>query len=288
MSKELKSMYDQADHVKFEYVRGGKSQLRPNWCEPWYCMPCWIGSFWQSGSGQLRLKKPDITVPVRPGDLVLIPPTQISSVLLGPDRDTCVCWMHFKFTLLDSIDLLQFFDLPLKIAASGKPRLGQAYSELHYWAIDREHDWCLRAVKRNLHAFEFLSTVFEYYEMNMDLNSIIERRERFKAVIDYMQSSGNRKIELAELAAMMNMSLSGFQRHFKQAFGEPPGEYMRSQRLAESCRLLTVTSMTIAEVAERCGFCDQFQFSKVFRKHTGQSPSEYRKYILGANTRDRN
>jgi len=54
-------------------------------------------------------------------------------------------------------------------------------------------------------------------------------------------------------------------------------EWLNERRLQTACHLLASTSETVSEIAETCGFASPFYFSRVFRRHFGQSPINYRK-----------
>ena len=54
-------------------------------------------------------------------------------------------------------------------------------------------------------------------------------------------------------------------------------EWLNQRRLQMASQYLSSTRKTISEIAAMCGFSDQFYFSRVFRRHFGQSPLRYRK-----------
>jgi len=57
------------------------------------------------------------------------------------------------------------------------------------------------------------------------------------------------------------------------------GEYIRKLRIEKAIQLLESTDDTLAEIAYLTGFSDQSHFNRVFKAHTGQTPSEYRKFV---------
>jgi len=79
------------------------------------------------------------------------------------------------------------------------------------------------------------------------------------------------------LARVACLSAAPFHAAFKQVLGKPPMQFLRDLRLRQAQRLLLAgPQAVVAEVAQQCGYPDPFVFSKVFRKHFGMSPSEYR------------
>lgn len=84
-------------------------------------------------------------------------------------------------------------------------------------------------------------------------------------------------IDISEYAAECNISKSRFLHLFKESTGTSPQNYIISIRIKKACELLENTDLSILKVAEQVGICDQNYFSRLFKKHTGISPTEYRK-----------
>lgn len=62
----------------------------------------------------------------------------------------------------------------------------------------------------------------------------------------------------------------------QKAFGVSPKELIDRQIIMEIKALLTTTEMTIKEIAARYHFETSSYFCRYFRRHTGQTPKEYR------------
>ena len=67
--------------------------------------------------------------------------------------------------------------------------------------------------------------------------------------------------------------------HFKKETGKTPVAFLTDLRIRHACHLIDVygSTLTLAQIAERCGYPDYVYFSKKFKEHTGTSPREYRK-----------
>jgi AraC family transcriptional regulator, transcriptional activator of pobA len=63
----------------------------------------------------------------------------------------------------------------------------------------------------------------------------------------------------------------------KSVMGKSAGELIDDIVTMEAKLLLQDASLSIAQVANSLYFSDQFFFSKFFKKHTGQNPSDYRR-----------
>ena len=79
------------------------------------------------------------------------------------------------------------------------------------------------------------------------------------------------------LAGMAGMSLEGYLRWFKERLGLTPARYVASRRIREACRLLTLSERSIEEITEAVGFANRHHFSRVFLRHTGRSPAQFRR-----------
>jgi len=78
-------------------------------------------------------------------------------------------------------------------------------------------------------------------------------------------------------AERAGMSLRNFVRRFKQATGDSPLIYLQKLRVAAAKRLLENGHRTMQEISDAVGYQDVAFFRKIFERHTGVSPSAYRR-----------
>jgi two-component system response regulator YesN len=108
-------------------------------------------------------------------------------------------------------------------------------------------------------------------------DSVIERAKTY-----ILQNYSNEHLGLNEIARAMRLSPPYLARLFKKVVGMSVGRYIREVRVSRAKELLETTNLSIIEVALEVGYSDHSHFTKIFRKETGLSPSEYRKKaILG-------
>ncbi|MBW4084974.1 AraC family transcriptional regulator [Paenibacillus sp. S150] len=84
-------------------------------------------------------------------------------------------------------------------------------------------------------------------------------------------------LSLLDTARSLGLSPVQLTRRFREAFGETPSAYLKSLRLAKARTLLKDSGLTLAQIAERCGYENGFYLSRVFTDASGISPAEYRK-----------
>lgn len=82
---------------------------------------------------------------------------------------------------------------------------------------------------------------------------------------------------LEKLARNIGMSRSTFAERFKQLVGMTPMRYVTQWRMQEAVDLLQTTALSIAAIAERCGYTSEVAFRKAFRSVIGVPPGQFRR-----------
>lgn len=83
-------------------------------------------------------------------------------------------------------------------------------------------------------------------------------------------------ISLEQAADAMGMSAFYFSRLFRTSYNQTFLEYLTAYRIERAAELLCVTDIPVREIAPRVGYSDANYFSKVFKRHIGMTPTEYR------------
>lgn len=92
----------------------------------------------------------------------------------------------------------------------------------------------------------------------------------------YIKNHYNQQINIADLASMCALSISQFRKTFSKRFSMSPQTFILKIRVQVACKELTNGVLDIAEIAQKCGFCDQSYFTRQFRAHVGMTPMKYR------------
>lgn len=100
--------------------------------------------------------------------------------------------------------------------------------------------------------------------------------DRFAKVIEYIEANYRGSLEVAELARIACLSESQFRKRFVKLFKISPQQFITRIRVQTAAKLLAGTDTAIAEVALKCGFCDQSYFTRQFSGFFGISPKKYR------------
>lgn len=102
-------------------------------------------------------------------------------------------------------------------------------------------------------------------------------QKEMEDTIRYFNEAFSQEISIEEYAKNQHMSVCWFIRCFKRYMGMTPLQYVTSIRITKAKDLLKNTAFTIQEVGRLVGYENPLYFSRIFKKQTGHSPSEYRK-----------
>lgn len=98
---------------------------------------------------------------------------------------------------------------------------------------------------------------------------------------EMIQDHIDTNLSLKELSKDLDINPSYLSREFSKHFDNLSfGEYIRKQRIDRAIQLMENPTYTLTEISYLTGFSDQSHFTRIFRKHTGQNPSAYRKNLL--------
>jgi len=106
------------------------------------------------------------------------------------------------------------------------------------------------------------------------LNDVV--LHRLNALIDERL---DRKILLTDIAREVGMSRSNLCRLFKRRMGLSLGQYLIACRIERAKKLLRVEDHRIGEISLAVGFSSQGHFDVFFKKWTGATPTEFRKFL---------
>jgi AraC-like DNA-binding protein len=109
------------------------------------------------------------------------------------------------------------------------------------------------------------------------LNDLGRNMQIVQSIRRTMEERYGEKITLADLSSAHHVSLSHLTHVFKNTMGYAPIEYLIECRLSAAKQLLSSTDLPIAEIVEKCGFSDESNFSRTFKKKVGMTPTEFRK-----------
>ncbi len=113
-----------------------------------------------------------------------------------------------------------------------------------------------------------------------DLNKAITSLTPYShmsGVLKYINDHHMEEIEIHDLAEMVHLSVSQFERKFKKTFQLSPVKHITNVRINSAKQQLALSSKKISSIAQDAGFYDHSHLTREFIRHTGMTPTQYRK-----------
>ena len=99
---------------------------------------------------------------------------------------------------------------------------------------------------------------------------------QFSKVIDHVEEHYRSALEVSELARIAGLSESQFRKRFMKLFKISPLKFITRIRVQTAAKLLLSSDAPIADIALKCGFCDQSYLTRQFSSFFGMTPKKYR------------
>ena len=210
---------------------------------------------------------------VNKGEMVLFRPYDHQSYFYFPQDKCQSFWVHF--TGSDVEQIIDYYKLPKaeNVFYSGS-------SPDYQWLFEqmiRELQLCRANYKELLtmllrHIFLLVNRFLkEGSKSGIDALNDIERSIR------YFNENYTKNINIEEYAKSLHISACWFNRRFKQVTKMTPLQYILSVRLANAKMLLETKDYNVTETAYAVGFNNPLYFTRLFTKHIGVSPTEYKR-----------
>lgn len=226
-----------------------------------------------SGKGHFYFKGTGEETIVQKGNMVLFRPGEPQVYYYYAADKTEVYWVHF--TGAQAEDYLDHYELPKDenvfftgVSADYPWIFNQLIREMQLQRVNYEE--MLRILLRHT-----LLAINRYIkEEKRPQNELINEIER---AVHYFEENYNKKISIEQYASEHLMSVNWFISCFKSIMKVTPMQYIMSLRINAAKGFFDSTNKNVTEVAEAVGYDNSLYFSRVFKKYTGYSPSEYRK-----------
>ncbi|MDB6080116.1 MAG: helix-turn-helix protein, partial [Akkermansiaceae bacterium] len=193
-----------------------------------------------------------------------------------PSDPWTIFWTHV--TGLRAMDYASAIAMPEGNPVRHSPRpnaLQQAFEETYRHALDGFSETGMLGLTTSLGRLIGLLRIY-----SRTRTARAHRAEdRILTAIRKLQSEPMKDWTLPELAAGAGMSVPHFSDLFTKQAGVPPKQFLIQQRLQIASALIQEPGLSVAQIAARVGYEDPYYFSRLFHKHTGQSPQSYRKEI---------
>lgn len=226
------------------------------------------------GTGTLYLQ--DQAFPVSAGQAFVIPPKLVAHYAASNDTPWNYIWIHFNGQ--KTSELLYKAGItssrPVFIPACRAGEIRQCMQDL---------------LKYNSLEYTCIGNTYRLFQLLCDTTSNTpsvgetDKALRYiREVIRFISNRYQEPIKIQEIADLCGLDRSYLCKIFKHATNYTPQEYLIFFRIKKAKQLLKDPELPIQHIAYSVGYNDPFAFSKVFKKETGVSPSQYRAEYLNS------
>ena len=210
-------------------------------------------------SGKGYFEKAGKTYTVEKGQIFVILPGETTTYTADEIFPWTYCWIGFEC----SIKLPLCFQKPV-INGSGCEHIFRSISSKINLNSSKEYYLCGKI-------FEIIAILSESDELNENkaVGEYVLRAQ------NYMQNSYMENISVEKMARFLNIDRSYFCKIFKNEMGVSPQQYLINLRLEKSAELISIHNYKVCEAAQSCGYNDIVNFSRMFKRKFGTSPSRY-------------
>jgi AraC-like DNA-binding protein len=186
-------------------------------------------------------------------------------------------WIHFEIEEPNTrdkggsgSDLAQILRVPQVAHVCQPERLERLFRTF----LDDQETGMLHPYSANLLTMLMLVEVAQTHEekpANVDDLSVVATSAH-----TYIRLNFDRPITTSRVAEHLGYNADYLGRIYRQVYGCTLTEAIQRRRIREGCKYLLDTSMTIEQIACKCGFTDPDYFRRVFKRYMQISPGEYR------------
>lgn len=164
-------------------------------------------------------------------------------------------------------------------------------SQLYHFLLNLEMIWNGSYSDATGEPLKLPSSFANWYEVENWLSSVYEKAQLFRSdsrysreivrnilsVQTYIDTNYEKVLQATDIARSVGMSYGYFSRCFHDIIGQSFSDYCIQSRIKHAQNLLETTDQTIQAIACAVGYQDEKYFSRIFKKFTGMSPSEFRR-----------
>jgi AraC-like DNA-binding protein len=245
-------------------------------------------------SGAVSYQIQDRFFPMRKGDLILISGTQYHRMVQFQTPRLRAALLYFLPDLirpLDSRGEEMAYLMPFLVQDAHFPHVVASETGLPRQVFD-----LMKRIQRELPAQSSRGqlTVRTYLKMILVLmvnhfahyqgtEDVFQHRQnelqRLRPLFEYLNLHYGEPLTVEDAASRVNMSKSHFMRFFRQVTGQSFIDHLHHFRIAKAQALMVNPNLSIAEISQEAGFCDQSYFGMVFRKLLHMTPRQYKEQL---------
>lgn len=137
-----------------------------------------------------------------------------------------------------------------------------------------------------LHILAESKEVKELNKEDTRIKWFLNDKIRMGTIYDYIHENYDKKTNVNEIAKVVSLSTPAFCRYFKKQTNMTFTDFVNNYRINQA-KIFLLKDYSVTEVCFQVGFESLSYFNKLFKQHTGETPSEFRKkYLRNAEVRN--
>ncbi len=205
------------------------------------------------------------------GDWIFIPAGMQYSYANQSDKPFSKYWLHFD--LYPSLADSGIFVAEHMINCKKHPEIEGIFKE--FSKICESHRPADIIATKAL----VLKLLSAYLDLSSGSDIARKPSKELVSLLSFIENNLHKPLPNEVLAKELHMQTNHFIRYFKERLGQTPQKYIMAKRMDFAKRLLLDDELTLAEIAEKTGFCDSAHFSKKFKAFYSIAPGLYKKYF---------
>lgn len=253
--------------------------------------------------GEMYLTEDTTEYTLKPGDFIFLDPSRCH---FGREGSRCFYYyIHFSLSDITEVHypLEEYLKILFQTRLHASAFTDSALSEIShvllpkYFHLSGQFFSQLQSYAKNLllafhRPIEFHTQTCNcmllslFIMMQHTLTDLASHQSNYKynvlslEIIAYLKIYYPEKITSKRLEQHFYKNFDYLNRIFKKAIGSTIFQWLNNYRINEAKKLLQTSNIAHQHIAEQTGFSNEFYFSKVFKKITGITPTEYRKQFI--------
>lgn len=216
------------------------------------------------GEGEFLVSGEKVTV--GKGGIVIYPPNVRQDYFFSKSKNSSYCWIHFTGSgvekLLESLNL-----------NTGTLQINNSFDFLNT-CKEITFECQIKAINYEMYISGLLISLLSKISRLVEKPNI--KNKNLIKVLKVMHTQYKNDLTNDDYAKLCNLSKYHFIRVFKNNTGMTPHAYKAHLLIDKAKSLLSTTDLNINEIAEILAFDDAMYFSRIFKKFTGMSPTDFR------------
>jgi len=233
--------------------------------------------FCSEGEGWIEIDQQD-AIALTPNHLAVIPATTPHRYGASAQSPWSIYWFHLQGDHAAAFIHMYGMDAgPVHLPIGAQSDFKDIFDKCYILLSDKTY-----SLPIHTHVSQSIRQLISSIGISAGGTAKDKKREQYmELAIRYMTDRLEESIKLPELAKHTGLSKQHLILLFNEEAGIPPIEYFLRLKIQKATQLLSLTGLSIKEVAASIGLSDPYYFSRLFKKMTGSSPSAYRSIPKG-------